>query len=115
MKKAWWYIKTGLQVLGTTAVSFAPEILKVFPEHTLAFKLALPIGAAIKLFGMRKDYQDNAHTLPEGITKTLDKVPDKYTGKRKIAVCKLCGGFTYYDGTKECEHSVEFQIKLDNA
>ena len=75
-----WWLKTGAQVLVTTAISFAPEILQVFPEHTVAFKLALPIGFAVKLFLTKSEYKKDK--LPNGMAKILDKVDDKYTGVR---------------------------------
>jgi hypothetical protein len=76
----WWWLKTTGQVLATTAVSFAPEILRVLPEHTLLFKLALPIGFAVKLLMVKADYQNDSAKLPEGIRNTMDKIPDAYTG-----------------------------------
>jgi hypothetical protein len=74
-----WWLKTGAEVIGTTAIAFAPELLQLLPENTLLFKLAIPIGVAIKFFKMKYDYKrDN---LPSGISeKTLDKLPDKITG-----------------------------------
>jgi len=75
-----WWLKTTGQILGTTAVAFAPELLQLLPEHTLLFKLALPIGFAIKLFGMKWDYQKNSDKLPEGVRSVMNKIPNKYTG-----------------------------------
>lgn len=76
----WWYLKTGGQVALTTAITFAPEILKIFPEHTLAFKLALPIGFFLKMVAMRTEYGKDE--LPSGMTKMMDKIPDKITGEK---------------------------------
>lgn len=76
----WWWVKTTAQVLGTTGVAFAPEILQLFPEHTMLFKLAIPIGFAVKLFGMKWDYERKSERLPEGVRKTMDKISDDYTG-----------------------------------
>lgn len=73
-----WWLRTGTEVLVTTAISFAPEILQIFPEHTVAFKLALPIGFALKLFLVKADYKKDV--LPSGITKAIDKLPNKITG-----------------------------------
>lgn len=81
-----WWLKTGTQVLVTTAISFAPEILQVFPEHTVAFKLALPIGFALKLFMVKADYKKDI--LPSGMTRLMDKVPDSLTGVKGSAIGK---------------------------
>lgn len=78
IKTTLWWIKTAGQGLAVTAVMFAPEILRIFPEQTLAFKLALPIGAFLKFMWMRKEYQKD--TLPSGMTKAMDNVPDSMTG-----------------------------------
>lgn len=75
-----WWLKTTGQVLGTTAVAFAPELLQLLPEHTLLFKLALPIGFAVKLFWLKSDYQKDSDKLPEGVRKTMDKIPNSITG-----------------------------------
>jgi hypothetical protein len=73
-----WWLKTGAEVLGTTAIAFAPELLQLFPENTLLFKLAIPLGAAIKLFKMKSEYKKD--TLPSGVaSKTLDKLPNEVT------------------------------------
>lgn len=77
-----WWLKTTGQVLGTSAVSFAPEILRVLPEHTLLFKLAIPIGFAIKMFWMKADYQNNSAKLPDGVRNVMDKIPNELTGVR---------------------------------
>lgn len=75
----WWLMTTG-QVLVTTAVAFAPEILQLLPEHTLLFKLAIPIGFFIKAFGMKWDYERKSERLPEGVRNVMDKIPNDYTG-----------------------------------
>ena len=75
-----WWIKTSAEVLGTTLIAFAPEILQLFPQHTLAFKLAIPIGFFLKTMKLRKEYQDNK--LPSGIIKAMDKIPVRFTGVR---------------------------------
>lgn len=75
-----WWTKTVGQVTLTTAITFAPEILKIFPEHTLAFKLALPIGFFLKMVAMRTEYGKDE--LPSGMTKMMDKIPDKITGEK---------------------------------
>lgn len=75
-----WWLKTSGQVLLTTAISFAPEILHIFPEHTVAFKLAIPLGFAIKLFAVKAEYQKDS--LPSGVSNFMDKVPNKYTGEK---------------------------------
>jgi hypothetical protein len=80
LKDALWWGKTIGQGLAITAVTFAPEILRIFPEHTMVFKLAVPIGFMIKFLWMRKDYKKDV--LPSGITKVMDKIPDAVTGEK---------------------------------
>lgn len=82
----WWWTKTIGQAALTTGVAFAPELLQLLPEHTLLFKLALPIGMFLKLTFMRKEYQENE--LPDGLSKVGDKIPDRITGIRKINIEK---------------------------
>ena len=77
-KNLWWWTKLALQGLATTAVAFTPEILQLFPEHTVAFKLAIPAGFFIKFLMTRESYKKDE--LPGGITKLMDKIPDKVTG-----------------------------------
>lgn len=60
-------------------LSVTPEILGVFPQHTLAFKLALPVGLLLTAFGLRKGYQ--ANNLWGWATRLLHKIPNKLTGK----------------------------------
>ncbi len=76
----WWYLKTGGQVALTTAITFAPELLQILPKHTLLFKLALPIGFFLKAMKMKTEYGKD--TLPSGMTKMMDKIPDNLTGKK---------------------------------
>lgn len=75
-----WWLKTTLQVGGMTLVTFAPELFQLFPEHTLLFKMALPLGFAIKLFGTKLEYQKG--NLPEGMTKLMDRIPNRFTGEK---------------------------------
>jgi len=80
-KSFFWWLKTIGQGLATTAVAFAPEILQAFPEHTLIFKLALPIGFFIKYTFAKKEYQKDI--LPSGLSdKVFDKLPNGLTGIR---------------------------------
>lgn len=76
----WWWTKTVLQGLATTAISFTPEILGLFPEHTLAFKLAIPAGFLVKYLVTKTHYEKD--TLPSGVAAQLDKVPNSITGVR---------------------------------
>lgn len=77
-KGLWYWTKTIGQGVAVTAITFAPEIMQIFPEHTLIFKLALPAGFLLKWIMAKKDYQKNE--LPTGLTKLFDKIPDRYTG-----------------------------------
>jgi len=79
-KNFWWWLKTTAFGLATTAVSFAPELLQLFPEHTLMFKLAIPAGFFVKSLMTKKEYKKDV--LPSGLTNMMDKVPNKYTGVR---------------------------------
>lgn len=79
-KTVWWWSKLALQGLATTAVAFAPEILQLFPDHTLAFKLAIPAGFLIKWMMVKSDYQKDV--LPGGLSDKLDKIPNRFTGVR---------------------------------
>lgn len=74
----WWYAAELGKTLAITAVGFTPEILKLFPEHTVAFKLAIPIGFAVQMFRNRIKYEKN--NLPSGVTKHFDKIPNSITG-----------------------------------
>ena len=74
-----------LQGLALTALSFTPELLQalgatgILPEHTLAFKIAAPLGIVLAMFGLRKGYKaDNIgpvsnaiDALPEGLRKSV--------------------------------------------
>lgn len=80
VKKTLWWLKTAAQGLAVTAITFAPEILQVFPEQTLAFKLALPIGFLVKFLWMKSEYKQDV--LPSGMTKVMDKIPDSVTGEK---------------------------------
>ena len=77
MKIKFWKRK---EVWGTalTILSFAPEMLGLFPQHTLAFKIATPIGLILAALGLRSGYK--ADNLPSGITRVMDKAPDTVTG-----------------------------------
>lgn len=68
-----------------TALSFAPELLSAMGEtgllkkHTVAFKIATPLGIILTLFGLRKGYQSNNLQLPGGIgdvSNVIDKLPE---------------------------------------
>lgn len=74
-----WWAKTLAQTIGVTAIAFAPDILQMFPEQTLLFKLAIPIGVIIKMIAYK--YQNNQ--LPSGLSNIMDRIPDRITGARK--------------------------------
>lgn len=79
-KNAWYWTKTIAQGVAVTAVTFAPEIMQIFPEHTLVFKLAIPAAFLWKYLNIKKDYKKDQ--LPGGMTRWLDTIDDKYTGIR---------------------------------
>lgn len=74
----WYYLKQGGIFAASTAIAFLPEILGQFADHTLAFKIAMPISIAWQTTKLRDNYMKN--TLPNMMTKFLDKVPDGVTG-----------------------------------
>lgn len=78
-KSVWWWTKTALEGIGYTAIAFAPELLQLFPDHTLAFKLALPIGFLVKFFRVKTAY-NKGEELPAGLVRQLNKLPDRITG-----------------------------------
>lgn len=81
-----WYLLEFAKTLGIFAVGYAPEILGLFPEHTIAAKAAIPLGIFLQLFRSRTKYQKN--NLPSGVTKHFDAVPDSITGVRAVEVKK---------------------------
>jgi len=89
-KKIKWWKRKEVHALALGLVSLVPEIVKpvlthAFPENTLLFQLATPIGMAFSLvwgaLGLRDGYKSD--NLPQGIRKVMDKIPDKITGERK--------------------------------
>lgn len=74
-----WYKRKEIWGTVITALSATPEVLQLFFQYTLAFRLALPVGLLLTALGLRKGYQ--ANNLPGGITKALHRVPDKLTGR----------------------------------
>ncbi len=86
IKGTLWWLKTAAQGLAVTAITFAPEILQVFPEQTLAFKLALPIGFLVKFLWMKREYKQDV--LPTGMTSMMDRVPDSITGVKGSEIGK---------------------------
>lgn len=68
--------------IGIGLIGFAPEILQLFPKHTLAFKLAMPVGFVAQLFWNRVKYQRDE--LPHGVDRHFEKMPNILTGKRNV-------------------------------
>ena len=81
-KKSFWYWlgNTAVGLLGT-AVYFSDAIIpEVFPEKTIAHKLAIPISYGIKyLWDSWKYRKGELHPTAE---KLLDKLPNAITGKK---------------------------------
>jgi hypothetical protein len=80
-----WWLKTAGEAALWTAGYYGTELLQLFPEHTVANKIALPVGFALgflvrKAIGMKNEYQKKPEQLPSGIEKSLDLVPNKITG-----------------------------------
>lgn len=74
-----WYKRKEFWGTVITVISFTPEVLQLFPEQTLAFKLALPVGIILTALGLRKGYK--ANNLWQWITNIMHRIPDKITGK----------------------------------
>lgn len=85
-KNIWWYIKEGLIFAGASLLTFAPEVvqgltkLDVLKDYTMVSQAALPAAVLWRTLKIRKNYMQN--TLPNFITKLMDKVPDKVTGEK---------------------------------
>ena len=82
-----WWLKTIGEGALWTAGYFATDILQVFPEHTIAHRVAIPIGFLAgflvrKALGLRAEYQNKTKILPSGINDILDKLPNKLTGEK---------------------------------
>lgn len=72
MKPVKWYQRREVWGTALTLLSFTPEILSIFPQHTLAFKIATPIGLILTTLGLRAGQRDKNlpwNKLPEGIKK----------------------------------------------
>lgn len=74
-----WYKRKELWGTLINLVAFAPELLQAFPEKTLAFKLALPVGIILTALGLRKGYK--ANNLWRWTTDIMHKIPNKITGR----------------------------------
>ena len=86
-KNIWWYLKTAGEAVLWTGAYYGTELLQLFPEHTVAHKIALPAGFALgflvrKILGIRKEYQQKTKELPGGVERAMDKIPDKITGEK---------------------------------
>lgn len=68
-----------LQGLALSILAFTPELLQIFPDHTVAFKLAIPVGLILSGIGLRKGYRANNLQLPGGlgdISNAIDRLPN---------------------------------------
>jgi len=80
-----WWLKTVGEAALWTAGYYGTELLQLFPEHTIANQIALPVGFALgflvrKAIGVKNEYQKTPEQLPGGVEKSLDLVPNKITG-----------------------------------
>lgn len=84
INKVKWYQRKEVWGTALTLLSFSPELINSFvdvgvlPEYTIVAKLATPIGLILTALGLRSGYKDN--NLPGGLTKLMDKVPDRISG-----------------------------------
>lgn len=70
-----YYAKEGAIVLGSTFITFLPEILHMFPDHTLAFKAALPVSLVWRMWRLRQ--QKKKGNLPSGVEQHYNFIKDK--------------------------------------
>lgn len=80
MKSILWYAKEVGLLAGAAALAFFPEILGNvgIPEYTMVGK-ALPfIRIAWSVGNIKRKYMND--TLPSGLDKIMNKIPDKFTG-----------------------------------
>ena len=80
-----WWLKTVGEALLWTGGYYTTELLKLFPDNTVADQIAVPVGFLVgflvrKAIGTKNEYKQD--TLPGGITKIMDKIPDSITGVR---------------------------------
>lgn len=80
-----WWLKTIGEALLWTGGYYATEILQVFPDNTIAHQVAIPVGFMIgfmvrKAIGTKSEYKQD--TLPSGLSRVLDKIPNSITGIR---------------------------------
>ena len=78
-----WWLKTVGEGLLWTGGYYATELLKLFPDNTVADQIAIPAGFIIgfmvrKYFGTRNEYKRDE--LPGGLTRVMDKMPNSLTG-----------------------------------
>lgn len=83
-QKAWWKNWRTYTSIGLGVLAFSPELIDwavkadLLKDYTLLAKLGVPLGILVKILNLKAQYKmDN---LPSGITKVMDKIPDKYTG-----------------------------------
>ena len=74
----WYWLGQTALGLVSIAVTFSPQILEVFPDHTVVNQFAIPIGLGMKFIWDSWKYRRN--TLPESQTKLLDIIPNGITG-----------------------------------
>ena len=76
MKKLWNKI---LPYIGPVLTATA-GCLELFAHHTVAYKIGIGLGFVLSAFGVRRGYQTNS--LPSGLSKQLDRIPNNITGIR---------------------------------
>lgn len=83
-KSKWWATWHAISSVGLGLLAFSPELIdwavksNILADYTLLAKLGLPLAVLVKILNLKKQYQlDN---LPSGLSKMMDKIPDKYTG-----------------------------------
>jgi hypothetical protein len=80
-ERKWWKRK---EVWGGVLTVLSAGLELFAAPHTLGYKAGILIGVGLSVWGFRKGYQ--ADNLPSGISKVMDRIPDKITGVRGSAV-----------------------------
>lgn len=82
-KNLWYWAKTLGEGVLWTGGYYATDLLKLFPDNTLADQIAIPAGFLIGFLFRRwlasKDHYEKDQ-LPSGMTKLFDQIPNRITG-----------------------------------
>lgn len=82
-KTVGYYAKEGAIVAGSAFLAYLPDILHLFPEHTLAFKASIPLSILWRTWRLRQNKKKK--TLPSGVERHYDKVIDQVKKVKNIS------------------------------